>query len=185
MRLAYADPPYPGLAGYYPERCEVDHAALVSRLERFDGWALSTSRSAVRDVLALCPASVKVCAWFKRPRSGAAWEPVIVKAARNVSPLQVPDALIYQGRYNAFPGAMVGMKPPQFSEWVFRLIGACRGDTFEDLFPGSGAVSEAWRRFVRSDPSRVDVAPDVGDASRWSTATRRSELEATFRAAPA
>jgi hypothetical protein len=40
MRFAYADPPYPGLANYYPEREEVDHASLVDRLvaEFRDGW---------------------------------------------------------------------------------------------------------------------------------------------------
>jgi hypothetical protein len=32
MRFAFADPPYPGKAGYYPERQEVDHGELIARL---------------------------------------------------------------------------------------------------------------------------------------------------------
>ena len=61
LRLAYADPPYPGLAGYYRDHPdfagEVDHTELVERLvaEFPDGWALSTSARALRDVLASCP----------------------------------------------------------------------------------------------------------------------------------
>lgn len=46
-RIAYADPPYPGLAHYYIERREVDHVALLAVLRTFDGWALSTSARAL------------------------------------------------------------------------------------------------------------------------------------------
>jgi hypothetical protein len=55
MRFAYADPPYPGKAGYYPEGAEVDHHALTDRLtdEFPDGWALSMSAAALQQVLAL------------------------------------------------------------------------------------------------------------------------------------
>lgn len=89
-RLAYADPPYPGLsARYYSEHPdfagEVDHAELVASLSaEFDAWALSTSAAALPAVLALCPPGVRVAAWFRgeRPHKGAgaplnAWEPVI------------------------------------------------------------------------------------------------------------
>src|SRR6185437_7416920 len=50
LRLAYADPPYPGKAWMYrghPDYAgEVDHAALIRRLSTYDGWALSTSAAA-------------------------------------------------------------------------------------------------------------------------------------------
>lgn len=185
-RLAYADPPYPGLAGYYPERREVDHAALVSRLEEFDGWALSTSAAALPFVLSLLQGRrVRVCAWLKKPRGGSAWEPVIVKSARRVGRSEV-DARHYAGRYHAFPGALIGMKPPQFSVWLFKLLGATPEDSFNDLFPGSGAVSLAWRRYSsRSD--RGGVSLDRRDVSRSPAAgvsldpaaTRRAQVEAT------
>lgn len=171
-RLAYADPPYPGLANYYPEKTEVDHASLVDRLRLFDGWALSTSARALPDVLRLCPPGVRVAAWLKKPRGSSAWEPVIFKPSRRDLP--ATDALAYKGRYHAFPGALVGMKPPQFSVWLFGLLGALPCDTFEDLFPGSGAVSCAWRRYA-SLPPAVDPSPQartdasseaLGDACR-------------------
>lgn len=168
MRFAYADPPYPGKAFYYPERAEVDHADLIRRLtiDYPDGWALSTSAEALPMVLRLCPEAVRVLAWVKRPRGGVAWEPVVMSGGRrwhasrgSARPL---DALIYKGRYNAFPGALVGMKPPQFSQWVFENLGARVGDALDDIFPGSGAVSLAWRRYVRRDLEAV--APVLSDA---------------------
>ena len=44
LRLAYADPPYPGQSKrYYGDQPsyagEVDHAALIERLSGYDGWA--------------------------------------------------------------------------------------------------------------------------------------------------
>lgn len=43
MRLAYADPPYPGCAALYKDHPdyagEVDHAALLRTLQdNYDGW---------------------------------------------------------------------------------------------------------------------------------------------------
>lgn len=55
LRLAYADPPYPGKADRYAENEEVDHVALIEKLLTYDGWALSTDERSLRYVLALCP----------------------------------------------------------------------------------------------------------------------------------
>ena len=93
MRLAYADPPYPGLSrryyGDHPDFAgEVDHAALIEQLTAFDGWALSTSARALQDVLALCPPGSRVAVWNRgeRPTRSAgplnAWEPVIYFGGR-------------------------------------------------------------------------------------------------------
>jgi len=172
MVFAYADPPYPGKALIYPERSEVDHASLLQRLtENYpDGWALSTSSEALRDVLPLCPKGVRICAWFKGPRCTksrralVSWEPVIVAGGR---PLQInvvqdlSDGLICRGRFRAFPGAMVGMKPPAFAEWMFRQLGASRVDRLDDLFPGSGAIRRAWARYTATDPAVTIVRSDV------------------------
>ena len=99
LRLAYADPPYPGLsARYYSDHPdfdgEVDHAELVGRLvsEFPDGWALSTSARSLPAVLALCPPDVRVAAWFRGARSARsysplnAWEPVIWTGGRLIEP---------------------------------------------------------------------------------------------------
>jgi hypothetical protein len=175
MIFAYADPPYPGKSKYYPERAEVDHTKLIRRLvmEYSDGWALSTSSGSVRDVLALVPAwmPVRVCAWFKgaRPtksrRALASWEPLIVAGGR---PLRtdvvqdLSDGLIAQGRFRAFPGAMIGMKPPAFAEWMFRQLGASRVDRLDDLYPGSGAIGVAWTRYVSPPPAETTCRVDIG-----------------------
>lgn len=162
MTFAYADPPYPGKALLYPERSEVDHASLLEYLTANypDGWALSTSSQALRDVLLLCPSGVRIGAWFKGPRHTksrralVSWEPLIVAGGR---PLRVDvvqdlsDGLISRGRFRAFPGAMVGMKPPAFAEWMFRQLGASRGDRLDDLFPGSGAIRRAWARYTGTE----------------------------------
>jgi len=54
------------------------------------------------------------------------------------------DVLHWGGRQHSHPGALVGMKPAAFCEWMFRLLGAAAGDELIDLFPGSGAVGRAW-----------------------------------------
>lgn len=94
MRLAYADPPYPGLSKRYysdhPDYAgEVDHAALIASLAAdFDGWALSTSARALPMVLGLCPPGVRVAAWLRGERPTRAhgplnaWEPVIFMGGR-------------------------------------------------------------------------------------------------------
>lgn len=93
LRLAYADPPYPGLSRrYYGNHAdfagEVDHAKLIEQLADYDGWALSTSARALQDVLALCPAGSRVAVWNRgeRPTRSAgplnAWEPVIYFGGR-------------------------------------------------------------------------------------------------------
>lgn len=96
LRLAYADPPYPGLsAKYYRSHQdyegEVDHADLIRHLCTYDGWALSTSAAALPEVLALCPPGVRVAAWHRGARVNVrarrplnAWEPVIYHGGRVV-----------------------------------------------------------------------------------------------------
>ncbi|MCT7149563.1 hypothetical protein M1196_23235, partial [Salmonella enterica subsp. enterica serovar Oranienburg] len=73
LRLAYADPRYPGLSrryyGKHPDFAgEVDHAALIAKLGEFDGWALSTSARSLQDVLALCPPGSRVAVWVRGER---------------------------------------------------------------------------------------------------------------------
>jgi len=95
LRLAYADPPYPGKAWLYRDHPdyagEVDHAALIERLAGYDGWALSTSPGALPAVLALCPPEVRVAAWHRGERATRsrwplhAWEPVVYCGGRQSS----------------------------------------------------------------------------------------------------
>ena len=155
MRLAFADPPYPGRAHLYvghPDYAgEVDHVGLIERLCGYDGWGLSTSAAALRDLLPLCPADVRVLAWVKHSVN-VSWEPVIVKSARPVGTsgprdwIHVePEAFQWRPKPDSY---VIGQKPVPFCEWMFLWLGAEQGDTLDDLFPGSGAVGEAWDRWV-------------------------------------
>jgi hypothetical protein len=42
-----------------------------------------------------------------------------------------------------FPGA----KPDKFCFWLFEGLNLTPEDEFHDLFPGSGAVGEAWAKW--------------------------------------
>jgi hypothetical protein len=197
LRLAYADPPYPGKAWLYRDHPdyagEVDHAALIARLQAYHGWALSTSAAALPAVLALCPPGVRVAAWHRgeRPTTSrwplSAWEPVIYAGGRPTDPsrrlTRRVDSLVHRvSPMTTLPGRVIGAKPAAFCRWLFDLLGAAPGDSFDDLFPGSGAVSRAWAAFTGApDPSYVatrdaspqsqpDTSPPYGaDASRLQT----------------
>lgn len=169
MRFGYADPPYPGCARRHYQCAEVDHAALVLRMMREypEGWALSTSAKALPFVMSLVPLALdpRVVIWDRqKSRRGVAyrsrnrWEPVIIvggRARRVELDEDLDDLLQWGGRQHKHPGALVGMKPAAFWEWLFRQLGAMRGDSFDDLFTGSGAGSRAWRLYTR-DPSTID-----------------------------
>lgn len=164
LRLAYADPPYPGKAGLYRDHPdyagEVDHAALVARLvDQFpDGWALSTSAEALPAVLALCPPEARVAAWVRgeRPtvsyRPLSAWEPVIYVGGRAYATAvesRRTDALVAGPAVRTTdPRRCIGAKPAAFCYWLFDLLGALPGDELVDLFPGSGGVARAWARYA-------------------------------------
>ena len=164
MRLAYADPPYPGKAHLYeghPDYAgEVDHAELIARLCEYDGWALSTDETNLRDVLALCPPKVRILAWCKPdampypPNPWASWEPVLCVPARSEGAI-VRSYLTHPAPARGFAAAgptFVGAKPEGFCEWVFRCLGAEADDTLDDLFPGSGIVGRTWDRFQSQPP---------------------------------
>jgi len=172
-RFAYADPPYPGKAALYylnhPDYGgEVDHAALLSRLATYDGWALSTSAAALPAVLALAVAQdlpVRVAAWVRGPRPHAtarfpvnAWEPVLyvpVASRTAGDPRRVDVLSAGVAPLVTLPSRVVGTKPAAFCRWIFDLIGATPGDTLDDLFPGSGIVGKTWELYA----SRAAAAP--------------------------
>lgn len=113
LRLAYADPPYPGLSKRYYEGHrdydgEVDHAELIRHLSTFDGWALSTNERSLQYVLGLCPPGVRIASWHRgeRPtRSGGplnAWEPVIYAGGR-IDPSLTAAATRSPGELDVYP----------------------------------------------------------------------------------
>lgn len=163
MKLGYADPPYHGCADLYRDHPdyagEVDHVALVERLEsEFGGWVLHTSATPEAIAL-LAPLVLKTgarwCSWrkgfapFKRNVSVAyTWEPVIIKAARK--PV-VSKRLVMRDWINTdiqcsctLKKGLTGAKPEAVCHWAFELLAARPDDELVDLFPGTGAVSKAW-----------------------------------------
>ncbi len=153
MRIAYADPPYPGTAHRYPEKKEVNHRLLIAHLQEFDGWALSSSSPSLRILLPLCPEKTRIGAYVKPmgygcrviPGVTCQWEPVLFIPARRKWGFRDPDWVKAPTVSNGFTGA----KPFQFCAWVFHILGAEPSDEFVDLFPGSGAVTRAWEAWKR------------------------------------
>lgn len=163
-RIGYADPPYPGCAHLYMDHPdyagEVDHAELIFRLNaEFDGWVLHTSSVALPQIAPLIPHGARFMSWvkqfaaFKRNVPVAyAWEPVIVKPARKpvVSKRLVMRDWIMEPM--TMKRGLTGAKPEAVCHWAFEMVAARPDDELVDLFPGTGAVSKAWKtwqgRFV-------------------------------------
>jgi hypothetical protein len=159
VRIAYADPPYPGCAHFYeghPDYAgEVDHDALAHDLVGYDGWCLHTSSVTQYEVETALRAAgcsdyrvmpwVKPFAAFKRNVSVAyAWEPVIVKAAKK--PVVKPG-MIYRDWISepiTLRRGLIGAKPESVCRWLFEVMGCEPEDELVDLFPGTGAVTQAW-----------------------------------------
>lgn len=169
MKLAYADPPYPGQARrHYSDQpiCkEVNHPLLIAHLDTYDGWALSTGSVHLRQVLPLCPDKVRVAAWvkpFAAMKKGvvpcASWEPVVLKLTsrkrsfgRHTDAGYGPMLGLPHDWHSAMPpifngskrSAVKGEKPLSFCLWVLDMLGFQPGDELDDLFPGSGIMAKA------------------------------------------
>jgi hypothetical protein len=179
MKAAYADPPYLGLAeefygALHPEAKMYDdpmtHKRLIERLsDEFDAWALSTHVKALREILNMCPADVRVMAWVKGFASFKpgvktpqhAWEPVIVRGGRPREERLhcvrdwIQESMTLQRGFR-------GAKPERFCFWLFDVLNLKPEDEFHDLFPGSGAVMAAWEKWrTRDDPSTAPLFAGV------------------------
>lgn len=174
MRLGYADPPYPGCADLYRDHPdyagEVDHTALVAQLQsEFDGWVLHTHVGGLRMMereRILPDDGIRICQWvkpfaaFKRNVSVAyAYEPVIIKAARKPVVSQRSVMRDYIAESITMKRGLTGAKPEKVCHWAFEVMGAQPEDELCDLFPGTGAVTEAWRTWRRGlqEPSAFQL----------------------------
>lgn len=169
LRAAYADPPYLGCGkshyGHlHTAAADYDdpetHRRLIERLcDEFDCWAMSLHEPSLRTLLPMCPPDVRVASWVKpfaafRPNVTRAWtwEPVFFRfhEARKIS----SSAPTWRDHVSApiamrkgFPGA----KPDAFSFWIFEGLNLQPTDHFCDVFPGSGAVTEAWHKWSQRE----------------------------------
>ncbi|MDY0341738.1 MAG: hypothetical protein RBS17_11085, partial [Coriobacteriia bacterium] len=159
---------------------------LFRRLEIYDAWALSCSADSLPGLLRVAPDGVRVAVWVRGVRASRslrplnAYEPVIYFGGRAVAAKSRVDTLAHGYHPSLLAGGLIGAKPAAFCYWMFDLLGAHAGDTFVDLFPGSGAVMRAWRLFSSpheeskrlstygeaAEPFRVSSAADVCGQSR-------------------
>lgn len=168
VSAAYADPPYLGLAeafygNMHPEAAAYDdpetHRLLIERLtDEHDCWALSLHEPSLLEILSMCPKGVRVASWVKPFASfkmnvtrAWTWEPVIFSFHR------ARKRTREQGTWRdhiSEPIAMMrgfqGAKPDKFCFWVFEGLNLYPGDSFTDVFEGSGAVRRAWEKWIRA-----------------------------------
>ena len=158
MRVAYADPPLPGvrLGVFYQNKAgSITPRSSRSCVADFpDGWALSTSAKALRDLapalsaerarLRLGEAASRARAEHGHPqhvgaadrrRRGASSGPACAIGSRR-SP---------RGTAASFPGR----KPLAFIAWLFACLGVLPGDNLFDKYPGTGIVSRAFAQLLR------------------------------------
>ena len=162
MKICYADPPYIGQAekhyGDQPLHEEVDHAKLIRQLMDYDGWALSASSVSILELARLqdengefvMPWYVRVGVWVKpfasfKPNVNPAyaWEPVFFVPARKRG-REYPTIRDWVSASITLERGVHGAKPETFCYWLFEVLGMDRDDEFIDMYPGSGAVTNAY-----------------------------------------
>jgi DNA modification methylase len=96
------------------------------------------------------------CAFKRGVRPAYAWEPVIYRGGHN--PPWEPHPPPLKGGKQTTPKdfiacpitlkkGLTGAKPAQFCDWVLDLLNVKDGDVVDDLFPGTGIMTERtwWR----------------------------------------
>lgn len=170
MKFAYADPPYIGQARRHYGREEVDHVRLIAEIETYDGFALSCKSDAreLAWLISLFTKEIRLGMWFKPFCSfkpgvpvAYAYEPVIFHSSRARTREQDTvrdwiEAPAVKANITLRKG-LSGVKPQAFSFWLFEVLNMQPEDEFFDLFPGSGAVTEAWEVFRRSKSTEQAV----------------------------
>lgn len=138
--------------GDHPDAADYDNLTvhrnlLLHLVDNYDGWAIATTPDGLQAYFPL-PVNARIMSWV-RPRAMpggerlmSKWEPVIVQVpeGRRGRGLQVSDVLIADADAKGF----IGSKPAAWCRWVTDVLGYDAGtDTLDDLFPGSGGVTQA------------------------------------------
>jgi hypothetical protein len=177
------------------------HRSLIQRLqaEYPDGWVMSLNERSLRTILPMCPEDARTGAWITdRARyAGKAvavrkhFEPVIFWRGR-AGPNRTADFVVTAQepmpagtqRYEMNKGGLrsgevfVGRKPAAFCRWVLDLLGYERGDTVDDLFPGTGAmglVIDGLRSVGHETLPMFYASADADSAKRVNSVVRRDE----------
>lgn len=179
MRFAYADPPYLGLAEKFyghlhAAAADYDqpdtHKALIDRLcAEYDGWAMSLHSPSLKTILPMCPDDTRVMAWVKpfcsfKPGVGVAyaWEPVLFWGGRKRTREQMTVRDWCAVNITLQKG-LTGAKPLDFVWWILDALNVQPGDEFDDIFPGSGAVTAAYQEWLKRPPFLFDKPAEQGD----------------------
>lgn len=124
-------------------------------MDTYDGWSISTSADGLA-AYGVLPVGTRIGVWVKpnacpgSHRMRSLWEPVIIYPAAGRRSNRggvgaVPDVWTGNAPRKGFHGA----KPEGYTHWVLDcLTFRPDEDVVDDLFPGSGAVSEAVRTYV-------------------------------------
>jgi hypothetical protein len=126
-----------------------------------DGWALSCSSPSLKQILSYCPEDVRVMAWVKpfcafkvNVNPAYAWEPVIVRGGRPRKDRTEDTVRDWVSEVIELKRGVHGAKPAKFCYWLFDVLNVRPGDTLDDLYPGSGAVSKYLLRYLSGNLGR-------------------------------
>ena len=161
MKFAYADPPYMGQAKkHYGSDAEVNHLELLRDMnEDFpDGWALSCSNPSLFQIIPMinelditgCRIGIWIkpfCSFKPNVNPAYAWEPIIFKGGRKRG-RDIPTLRDWESCNITLKRGLSGVKPDKICYWIFDWWNVKANDQIIDLFPGSGAVSIAFDKYL-------------------------------------
>jgi hypothetical protein len=164
--LAYADPPYLGCSKLYPEHPDAAkwdsveaHRDLLWKLDNeYDGWAYSLSSPSLKHILPEAPPSARIASWVKpfaaykkNVRIAYTWEPVLFVPGRDRSKDGAPVGRDHLSEPITLKKGLTGAKPEAFCRWILELLGFVRGDSLDDLFPGTGVMDRVVQSVTFGD----------------------------------
>lgn len=107
------------------------------------------------------PEGIRIGAWVKpfaifKPNVNPAyaWEPVIYFGGRKRT-RKDPTVRDWVSCNITLKRGLTGAKPEGFCLWMFELMGMRPGDVLVDLFPGTGAVTQAWAKFTGQEQQPI------------------------------
>jgi hypothetical protein len=135
------------------------HKDLVAKLENnYDGWAIALTVHSLSTYLEVIKTDsrngIRVMSWIKPiaipsgSRIATSWEPVIVRVPNgrkgHDSGVRMKDHLIANPTLDSFRGS----KPKEWTTWVLDAMGYRDGDIVDDLFYGSGAITQVIEKVL-------------------------------------
>ena len=115
----------------------------------------------------MCSDDVRIMAWVKpfvsfKPNVNPAyaWEPVLVHGGRKRTREQITVRDFVSCGITLRRG-LHGVKPETFAYWLFQVLNIQDGDTLDDLFPGSGAITKALERYRFNQQLQLMILGDT------------------------